>query len=411
MINLILILGALTAPTSVPVAQTWDRDDQFAIPLQSSASGGHWGLIDRKADHATVAMNSVGDVLIAYHSSRPDFNANYDSLKQVEIAFLEYDSTSDSWSLESQNQKVVGGVDPSPLSGTYQQTDVKCERPDVIAVGEMFFVVWTRIYERQHGSGNPSDQINEPAVLECAWVKKDSNGDIQVYTGNAAAGAGFELDRDSTTSRFFVRECAGCPDAVVLHPGDANTLPTVGIVYPHQTNFGDYGSPADNQRLFELRFQACSIDPANGNAISSVAYPALVASNGSTTGIVYDGYNNAAGIVLPDLAPGSDNWRFGLAYEEQLKPGSVTNGRIILQTWEATPNGASIAQLESHAFGNSSTTAYRRRPILSSYPAAFPGQDVFAIAFNKVSTTGVGEVIYQEWLMTEGTSAIYWSTD
>ncbi len=270
---------------------------------------GYWGEQNRKADHAVVAINSVGDVLEVCHADRNTFSPPL-LLKQVEFAFLEYSQAVDSWSLI--NQEVIGSVVHSPLSQFYPQLTVKCERPDVVAAGEWFFSVWTRIYDRDGDSGIPynlpGDQTKEPSVLECAWIKK-SGGAVQVFTNGAPPGLGFELDRDSGASHFWVRECAGAPDAVVLNSPPGGPW-TVGVAYPHQTDFGDYdeqtgGQGGDSVRRFELRFLTCTIDAA-GN-ITVQKYPPLVAAPASIplSGIRYDGPADAAGLVLPDLAPGS----------------------------------------------------------------------------------------------------------
>jgi len=409
MFTILLLIGTWSSPTPQTVVQTWDRNTQYNLPLQQDGSGnGLFGEADRKADHATVATNSVGDVLVAFHSSRPTYDTQYPLLKQVEIALLTYDESVETWTLVDTNQKVVGSCEWSPLGSLYPQQHVKCERPDVIAVGEWFFVVWTRIYQREYG-GTSGAQDFEPAVLECAWVR-NNGGNIEVYA-TAFAGQGFPLDIDNPSgTRFHVRECSGCPDAVMLHAGGGGELPTVGVVYPHQTDFGDYPTGSgDNSRLFELRFLTCSIDESSSFLIDATQYPSIPAT--SSTGLVYNGDADAAGIVLPDVAPASVPWRFGLAYEDQIQSGSVTNGRIILETWEVNPTGPSLSQLESHTFGSSSSTTFRRRPMLSSYPAAFPEQDVFAIAFNRKTPPGTGDVVYQEWLFTEGANQLYWNAE
>lgn len=101
-----------------------------------------------KADHATVAINDTGDILIAYHA-----NTATSGEKQVEVAH--YTLAPASGILTHTSTEVIGGVggfgqDPLGLGGL-----IKCERPDVIAVGDMFFVTWTRIY----------DTANKPSVL------------------------------------------------------------------------------------------------------------------------------------------------------------------------------------------------------------------------------------------------------
>jgi hypothetical protein len=112
--------------------------------------------------------------------------------------------------------------------------------------------------------------------------------------------------------------------------------------------------------------------------------------------------------VLPDVASASVPWRFGLAYEEQPTGPSGPTGRILLETWDVDALTISLARRESHAFGNLIAVAYRRRPMLSAYPSAFPGEDVFAIAFNRLSSTGEGDVVYEEWNLTDGAFKVLW---
>ena len=123
------------------------------------------GDIGRDADHATVAMNSNLDIAVAYHSDRTDAGSD---LKQVEVAYYEYQGWgpggTDSW--EHVATKVVGSIYHNPIQ-TLPSGPVKCERPDIIAVGTRFFVVWTRRYQ-----GTTTALEHHPAVLECAWIER-----------------------------------------------------------------------------------------------------------------------------------------------------------------------------------------------------------------------------------------------
>ena len=136
-------------------------DDDLVGTGDFAALGGT-GLPGRTSDHATVAMNSNRDIVVAFHSDRNDIALE---MKQVEVAFYEF-MNNDTW--EHRETKIVGCVGYSPITAI-QQTNVKCERPDIVAVDDLFFVVWTRRYVED--PADPIESENEPAVLECAWIE------------------------------------------------------------------------------------------------------------------------------------------------------------------------------------------------------------------------------------------------
>jgi len=371
------------------------HDTAYEIPLQS---GGAWGQSTRQADHAVVAMNDERDILIAYQTVRGDIsntgtgrNPFHESLRQVEIAFLDYDSQSGEWTLE--DRVLVGSTDFNPLPSPYQDS-VRCERPDVIAVGNRFFVVWTRRYDRAQ-----TGQAEEPAILECAWVEWTGSA-LQIYNNSQSVGLGVPLDDD-----YKIRECAGVPDAVVLHPGDPNgsppILPTVGVVYPHQTDFGDApnGGNPDNTRLCELRLVVVSLN--SSNQIPAPDSPFTLVSSIDFDGPTAPQGQESAGLILPDCAralpdPTTGAYRFWLAYEEQFGLiNGVPDGRIRLGLLEQTATGWGV--LDTHTFGASSSPYARRRPNISSFPEGANGDDLVSIAFSKTNTTGNDDVVYEEW--------------
>ena len=370
MLRFLLLILFFNLPWSLLTAQTFARGGNVEIPLLGGVSNPSWGAIARDADHATVAMNESGHVLVAYHSTRSDFTP---ALKQVELAFFEYDSVLDEWSLEE--QLLIGDVGPSPLFAQYLQNDVKCERPDVIAVGDKFFVVWTRRYDR-------TTNWQEPAVLECAWL--DWNGTSLDVFGMNVSGAGFLLDAD-----YKIRECAGVPDAVVLNQPSGGD-PTVGIIYPRQTDFSydPGGGTPDDTRLFELAMVTCSIDSAN-QVTSQLPFTL-------PNTVVYDGSDGgAAGLVLPDLAPSSEENAFWLTYEGQQLVGPDTMGIVRLEYWSL--NGTGVPEFAKTFKTTMATgTVIRRRPMISSLPGN-GSVEMVSIAFNKTSPGADSDVIYEQW--------------
>lgn len=383
MLHLALTLTLLATPS---VAQSFAKGNNVEVLLASDSLNDFWGLSDRGADHATTAINNLGDVLVVFHSERTGYLGTTYGLKQVEAALFTYDSAADLWSFKE--RYLLGSVIHDPL-GAPDQDFVKCERPDVIAVDDSFFVVWTRRYDRSFPG-----QAQEPAVLECAWLTP-SGTSYTVHNDNKPDGEGFQLD-----AGYFVRECAGVPDAVLLDPGSSNSPVSIGIAYARQTNFGDDLEGNDATRVCHLRFITCEIDQSNN--LSTPAPPIDLVSNiqfnGDTAPPPGD---SSAGLIVPDLARANGDFRFWLAFEEQLSQTNPNppDGRIRLHLYEQTSPGT-VTLVTSHSFGVSSTLFGRRRPNLASNPVDLPGADVVSIAFAKIGsgTNSDPDAVYEQWV-------------
>lgn len=196
------------------------RGFQFEIPLEVDNLTGvaSWGNADRVADHAVVAMNDEKDILVAYDTNRPDLGQ---SAGQIEIAMFHF-SGSDSW--EYKGNMLLGDAHIDTLRRGVSL--VRCERPDVVAVGGAFLVHWTRRY---------TTLTNHPAAQECAWIMWDQTSQsFKAYTNQApGSGQGLTFDYDGLNGiNLWVKECAGVPDAVLLD--DSTAVLTAGIVYLHQ---------------------------------------------------------------------------------------------------------------------------------------------------------------------------------
>lgn len=374
-----LIMG-LSVQSSVLLAQipSVSRGGSLEIDL---LGGGIWGPVDRDADHATVAINDVGDIVVAFHSSRGN-------IKQSELAYFQFIPGSlgvpDSWELIQ--QFLVGNIDYSPIGGL-TQANVTCERPDVIAVEDKFFVVWTRRYNELH---NPPTQEKGPAVLECAWLER-TGGSVAIYGATPGFG-GFHLDVD-----FDIRECTGVADAVLLKQPSGGP-PTVGIAYPRQTDFGF--APGDNTRLFEMAFVTCSL---NGTTVTSTP-PIVLRNNVPLDGPVGPG-GSAGGLVLPDLAPSGEDNAFWIAYEGQSLSGQNALGRIRLEYWKQSSATLWLQQVNK-TFNSviPMSTIVRRRPMVSALPGTGSGEEV-SIAFNRAAVPPGSsdlDIVYGQWRYFNG---------
>lgn len=379
---LLLPLGSMPSPRLGRPAPL--RPNTIEIPLQFTGPAGRWGG-DRSADHATVAVNSRGDVAVAYHSARTDYPGVGYPLRQVELAIYTLRANGSDWDLTQ--QELLGGVIRSPLYPSLTQRIVRCERPDVVAVGERFFVTWTRRYDRSF----PGQQ-REPAVLECAWL--DWNGArYEVLTGGQPEGQGFVLD-----AAFDVRECAGVADAVVLDEGGAASPARTAVVYAHQTDFGDDPAslpPRDGTRRADMRIAVSALSPAG--VVSGAAQATPLASD-----VPYDGEPQPLGgpfpaLYLPDCTPSLLPTRFWMAYQEQSWPpsGSVPDGRVTLTICEEV--GGAWQIVEAETIGDPQHPAWRHRVALDSRPALAGGLERASFAFVLRTQPNDADVVYAEW--------------
>lgn len=409
---------ALNAPAGL--SQTNDVTRGFGaasnhVPLATSDYGGSGiGSTTRGADHATVAMNDKRDIVVAYHAERT--GTGFGGLKQVEIAYYEYQliAGADTW--VHLDTILLGSIDFNPLG--FPQLKTRCERPDVVAVRDKFFVVWTRRYEDSLGY---PQQDSGPAIIECAWVEKASSQQtykVQTYPDfqdplNPNKGLGFELDSHLPSGGYdlFAKECLGVADAVPLLDSGKYK---VAVAYPHQT---DFSSPGNLNRKFKKRLVTCKLDLSNPSS------PQVMIDNPVTElqqSIVFNGDTSpgptpSAGLILPDLAPSSLENSFWLAYEGQTENASgYPNGRIRLEYWtlEDATNNTWVSTYGTTYKGAANSKAYvRRRPNISSYPPSSSpgGEQMVSLVFNRRATDPsipdqTAQVIYTEAIWQNGSS-------
>lgn len=408
------------ALNSIPIATT--NPDGLSLGVGSAL---------RAADHATIAMNSDKDILVAYHTIRdsslvgdalPDpSNGNYaGEMKQVEVAFFDYDENSSVERWIFVESRVIGAIDHSPIALLNQQY-VRCERPDVIAVEDKFFVVWTRRYSGDAIFG--VSQENEPAVLECAWIEKEVSPatTINVYGFGGITptpGRGFSLDEHlpQGAHNFYVRECSGVGDSVALTQSDSGVV-EVAVVYPHfVSRIENPVLPHQPSRRFDLRVVTCSFDKTTKDIEKESNYPPL------RSDIRFDGKpmpnnSHSPGLILPDLATSSEERAFWMVHEQQrLKSQGVglpqaPDGKIKLDYYKFEPNATdppgSWEQQASKTFqGANGDWSWKRRPMISSFTTD-TDEHVVSLAFSTVSSVDgapddSSNLVYEHWEYDQG---------
>lgn len=324
-----------------------------------------FGEDDRTYEHATVAVNDNLDILVAFNSDRNELGAPF--LKQVEVAYYEY-LGAETW--EFRETVIVGSIDYAPLTTIFGPTQTTCERPDIIAVKDKFFVVWTRNYP---ASSSPPSTKYEPALLECAWidiVQGSSNKEMEVFAYPGSVGRGWELDFDNpgASHNFHVLESKGVPDAVYLN--DPNDPYKVAVVYAHQKVFFDE-PPGSTARDCELRVVTCSLDTTGGTPVILDTDPETI-----ETSVAFNGPSSSVGMILPDLAPSGEDNAFWLTAESQEDFGNGVDGVVLLGYWKH--NGTSWGRMAYRTIRTFSGTnnLVRRRPMISSYPEGAGDQTV-----------------------------------
>lgn len=398
-IHSIIVLAALGSPGFSQTTFSKGFANKIEVPIaEMTDAGGLPILEDRDVDHATVAMNDNRDIVVTYHAQRTDVLGS-GSVQQVEFAYFKW-TAGDVW--EHLETTVLGSVDLDPLLYLLPPGKAtRCVRPDVVAVGNKFCIGWTRVYSNELGFGV---EVEEPAVLECAWIERNTVTDvISIYTDPMPTpGLGFILDKHDPGAgkNFFARECRGCVDLVVLN---GNTDPTVAFVYPHQTDFS-IPPVVDGTRRFTLRVTTSSIDSSN---VVSGSTPVDL-----TSGIPFDGPVATAGLILPDLAPSPADNAFWLIaeYQNVVDFGGLPreDGSIRLGYWKKDASGAWNA-LASKTFltPSGSTPQTRRRPMISSYPVVAP-QDGVSLSFGEVDSHAMApddtsaNTVYRHWIYDNG---------
>ena len=306
----------------------------LAIPCQGSTfTYGDTVLLpttsNDDADHGAVAINSAGDLLCVFSAERTDLAAG---AFQVEACFLPYQGAG-TWSApnSSANAFLLGSAKARAFGLDYEA----CRKPDVIAVGSDFFVVWPR------SSGDRTQHR-----LEMARLRPNGAGSLTVDA--PAAGVGYVVD-----PQIDGNEAGIMPDLAEI-PG-SNTA--IAVVYV------DDELQAPPLREFDLRFlraDFATLPPAGDG-------PYVLVDDLPFDDSPFGG-SPIGGEVLPDVVRDDFGNRV-LAYENFQQAGhggaGITDGRARL-AWFADPGSGPPTLLASHLIQAGSKSEPVRRPNLAA---------------------------------------------
>jgi hypothetical protein len=303
------------------------------VPLGKSGAG--------PADHATVAMNSYGDLCVAFQTK---IGAGQQRL--VEAQILRHNGNG-VWTYHNSDRLILG----DPNVSFYGSLRDHCTKPDVIVLDDGTFVVgWPRtdLMDKQVGRMETARiGIRSPAGQLLANPLLDSAG----------PGIGYPLDP------LVVSGDAG------IMP-DLQALPGLGAVAVYATE--DSRTVAWNSDVWrDFTLRVVSMDwaagPADPNFLSG-PYDLVV-------GLPMDSdaaSNFAGGLVLPDIVT-DDSGNLVVAWEQYLKEGRLGYpgtdlGEVVIRRFEGFNSLAPLALMDENVFSAAQPDLQQRRPCLSSSP-------------------------------------------
>lgn len=357
-VKLFSLLAAALCLPGIGIGQTSIQANQL-VELSTHAP------LDAQADHAVVAVNTQGDVLVAWSSAlHPRPHALSDK-RRVEAAFFRRTST-DTWDMYP--TQIIGESDEAALPGgnpVFPNGDI-CRKADVVAVGDNFLVAWQRI----------EDDGTENGQIECCYIEVPATGDMVPHLADSA-GIGYVLDPavDCRTA-----------GAMVDLAYDATAATPFFAVYCSRTSLTPlgYGNAYD----FDLRGVGFDF-PVPG---APTVYPAQTLR----TGIAFDDFAPTlpyGGRILPDTVFD----QFGnvvIALEEfkrgdRVGGGALDEGYIHLERWSMGAGGV-LNQLNVQVLSGLNPVNSVRRPNL----ARLPGNDDVCLAFGELDIVTNASDIY-----------------
>lgn len=309
------------------------------------------------ADHATVAANSYGDVVVANHADAP---GGVKLVEAVAIASLGQDT------FKSGATLLLG--DPG-LNLMGQDT---CRKPDVVALAdESFIVVWPR----------NDVQLTGGARLEAARIHlRDSSGDLLAHpiVDLAAPGEGFVLDPNLVSGDAGVM-----PDLVAFRDPFGES---VAAVYAHEVTT-TVGPTGKTFREYELRCVVAdwSRPPQSSQFLDGpyVLRDAIPIDQDPT-----NPFNG--GMVLPDVVL-DDSGNLVVAHEQSLLAphfgwAGPARRRILVERFQGLGQASPFSPMDTWPIAVGNATHRPRRPMISSSPE--DQEDSISLTWGKQSLIG-----------------------
>ena len=320
------VLFALLLCSALPAQQVFTYGDDNTLPT----------ITPQGADHATLAVNTYGDVYVAWQGT---WSGN---THMVEGRLMKYIGN-DQWETGSLNHDILGDMSLNLISN-----DESCSKPDVVAMPDGSFCVgWHRIDR----SGSVASR------LEVARIQvRDAQGVLLAtpLVDRQAVGIGFSAD-SAVISGF-----AGIMvDLVDLEDG------SVAAVYAHETS--NLPQPnGDVYREYDLRITRIDWNTTPGT-------PGFVSPHVNlVTSLPIDNtsaYPLNGGQVLPDVVL-DDNLDLIVAYEQYWLDGhggvsGQTLGEVVVKRFSGFGSATPFQLLDTDKFTNH-IRRHQRRPNLAT---------------------------------------------
>lgn len=321
------------------------------------------GLHD--ADHATIAVNSFGDVIIVNHTQ-----VGQDA-KAIELNTLVTLGNTVASGYKQFNTRRVG----DPTLNIFGVGNDSCSKPDIEALGDdSFLIVWTR--------HDLSD--TQPSRIEaCKIITRDSNGTVrpQIHIVSPRGGEGIILDSTSNAG-----DSGFMPDiASFKELGSTKAI----IVFAHEQS----KSSTSTKTYRDYSLIARKIDWPRGSSSPSIHSATTI-----ETDIPFDNKNStpySGGIILPDAVL-DDGGNLTVVYESYLiAPHNWHFGTAIgsIQLRRYSPQ--SLALLDEIEFRGHHQNSHQRRPMIAT--SNDDAMNMVTIGWNdsSISTTSAHRVHFR----------------
>jgi len=293
-----------------------------------------------EADHAVIAVNSFGDVIIVNHTA-----ANT-SAKSVEVNILAPFGSSVADGYKLYNTELLG--DPSiNIFGVANDT---CVKPDAEALGDdTFLVVWSR---------HDLSDTQFSRIEACKIITRDSNGNLlqQPQIIAPQAGEGVILhDNSAAGDAGFMPDIAvfnnsGSTQAIVVFAQEDARLRAIVNTYRDYSLiakeiYWPRGSSSPSILLATTIETDIAIDNKNTAPYSGgLVLPDAVLDDGGNLTVVYESY-----LIAPH------NWHLGVS------EGSIQLRRYSHQSWTH-----SLSLLDEIEFTGHDQDGHQRRPMIAT---------------------------------------------